>query len=155
MFKQRLGLQIRGFRQQRLGLWPNLHQRIFTCSPTVLGLQFLRRLRRRHILPGRRPAHGRLQRAVRYVSSSLIFTHQFSVLLFGDHSQRPPPRPSGRGKNHCAIIPNHRQTNNRHWKILIVASHPLQNYAEDRGRVAGDQDHLTLRRAHNSDARGD
>jgi hypothetical protein len=43
--------------------------------------------------------------------------------LFGDHSQRPLPRPSGRRKNHCAIIPNHRQTNNRHWKILIVASH--------------------------------
>lgn len=38
MFKQRLGLQIRGLRQQRLGLRPNLHQRIFACSPMVLGL---------------------------------------------------------------------------------------------------------------------
>jgi cold shock CspA family protein len=55
----------------------------------------------------------------------LILAHQFSVLLFGDHRRQPTPSPKASAEPPPQSSPNHRKTNNRHWKILIVASHKL------------------------------
>jgi hypothetical protein len=59
--------------------------------------------------------------------------------LFGDHSQQSQPKPSGPGQNNCAIIPNHRQTINRHWKILIVASQIAEKMAHNEAKYPADK----------------
>ena len=104
MLKERFGLQVRRLFQHDLGLGPYFFQRVRTRAPRMFGLKFGRWFARLQIFTRCGSAGIRLHCAFSYVSSYLMFAHESSVLLFGDHLQRPNSRPLGPNER-CLIFP--------------------------------------------------
>jgi hypothetical protein len=114
IFEQGFGFQLRRIPQHPGDLLPNLIQRIGTCPPRVLGLQFAQALARLNVFACGVTIHVRLHRAVRYLACLFVFVHEPFVLLFGNHLAA-----AWNQTGHTANPPNRRSILPAHWGILI------------------------------------